>query len=75
MREKRCKNGRIERVSSAQQWRVLRALLDGSAISADPILWKAETLDPGESLTIWYEPHHVLLPELADMKDGVHIAH
>ncbi len=67
VREKRCDGDRIERVLSAQQWRVLRALLDESAVSADPILRKAETLDSGEYLTICYELHHVLLPELANM--------
>lgn len=68
MREKCCNDDRIERVLSAQQWRVLRALLDESVMSADPILRKGETLDAGEYLTICYELHHVLLPELADMR-------
>ena len=68
MREERRNDDRIERVLSAQQWRVLRALLDESAMSADPILRKGETLDSGEYLTICYELHHVLLPELADMR-------
>ena len=65
-RKKGCNNDRIERVLSAQQWRVVRALLAESAISADPILREGETLDAGEYLTICYELHHVLLPELAD---------
>ena len=68
MREKRCSHDRVERVLSAQQWRVLRALLDESAMSADPILRTGETLDAGEYLTVCYELHHVLLPELVDMK-------
>ncbi|MFC4542491.1 hypothetical protein ACFO5R_11215 [Halosolutus amylolyticus] len=37
-------------------------------MAADPILRKGETLDAGEYLTICYELHHVLLPELADMR-------
>jgi hypothetical protein len=37
-------------------------------MAADPILRKGETLDAGEYLTIRYELHHVLLPELADMR-------
>ncbi|WP_121741886.1 hypothetical protein [Natronorubrum halophilum] len=37
-------------------------------MSADPILRKEETLDAEEYLTICYELHHVLLPELADMR-------
>ena len=68
MREKRCNDDRIERVLSAQQWRVLRALLDESVMPADPILRKGETLDSGEYLTLCYELHHVLLPELTDMR-------
>lgn len=68
MREKRCNDDRIERVLSAQQWRVLRALLDESVMSADPILRKGEALDAEEYLTICYELHHVLLPELAGMR-------
>ncbi|ELZ25882.1 hypothetical protein C476_00487 [Natrinema limicola JCM 13563] len=68
MREERRNDDRIERVLSAQQWQVLRALLDESAMSADPILRKGETLGSGEYLTICYELHHVLLPELADMR-------
>ncbi|WP_171006650.1 hypothetical protein [Halalkalirubrum salinum] len=35
---------------------------------ADPILCEGETLDSAEYLTICYELHHNLLPELADMK-------
>lgn len=68
VREEYDNDDRIERVLSAQQWRVLHALLDESAMSADPILRKEETLDSEEYLTICYELHHVLLPELADMQ-------
>lgn len=35
-------------------------------MSADPILDEGETLDYQEHLTVCYEHHHVLLPELAD---------
>ena len=65
--EKRGSDDRLERVLAAQQWRVLRALLAESAIVADPILREGETLDSGEYLTICYELHHVLLPELAEL--------
>jgi len=68
VREKHCNEDRIKRVLSAQQRRVLRALLDESAMSADPILREEETPNSEEYLTICYELHHVLLPELADMK-------
>ena len=67
MSDERGNQDRIKRVLSAQQRRVLRALLDESSISADPILRKGETLNSGEYLTICYELHHVLLPQLADM--------
>ena len=66
MRDERCNQDRIKRVLSAQQRRILRALLDESSISADPILRKGETLNSGEYLTICYELHHVLLPKLSD---------
>lgn len=67
VRGERCNDDRIERVLSVQQCRVVRALLDESAMSADPILRKEETLDSEEYLTICYELHHVLLPELEDI--------
>jgi len=35
-------------------------------MSADPILRSGETLNSEEYLTICYELHHVLLPELSD---------
>lgn len=63
------RNGRrVESVLSAQPQRVLRALLEDSARPADPILREGETLDSQEHLTVCYELHHVLLPELADEK-------
>jgi len=57
---------RLERVLVAQQRRVLRALLRDGSRPADPILREAEPLDHEERLTVCYELHHVLLPELAD---------
>lgn len=57
---------RIERVLSAQQWRVLCALLGDGSRPADPILRDGERLGPEEYLTVCYELHHVLLPELSD---------
>ena len=68
MSEERCNQDRIKRVLSAQQRRVLRALLDESSMSADPILREGETLNSGEYLTVCYELHHVILPQLADMR-------
>jgi len=65
--EECCNDERIERVLSAQQWRVVRALLDENAMSADPILRREETFDSEEYITICYELHHVLLPELVDI--------
>jgi len=61
-----CTADRVERVLSAQQWRVLRALLRDGARPADPIVREGETLDSEEHLTVCYELHHVLLPELVD---------
>ena len=68
MREDHYNEDRIERVLSAQRVRVLRALLDESTLSADPILRKEETLGSEDYLTVCYELHHVLLPELANMR-------
>jgi hypothetical protein len=64
--DERCDGDRVERVLSAQQWRVVCALLDEGVISADPILREGETIDPEEYITVCYELHHVLLPELAE---------
>lgn len=61
-----CNGDRVGSVLAAQQWRVLRALLEDSSRPADPILREGETLDYEEHLTVCYELHHVLLPELAD---------
>ena len=51
---------------SAQQWRVILALLEDGSRPADPILREGEILDSEEYLTVCYELHHVLLPELAE---------
>ena len=64
--EERFDGDRVERVLSAQKRRVLRALLDARVIPADPILREGEVLHAEEYLTVCYELHHVLLPELAD---------
>jgi len=64
--EKGFDGDRVERVLSAQKRRVLRALLDTRVIPADPILREGEVLHAEEYLTVCYELHHVLLPELAD---------
>ena len=61
-----CPGDRVQRVLSAQQWRVLRALLNDGSRPADPILCDGDTLDVEERVTVCYEFHHVLLPELAD---------
>ena len=66
MSDECCNGDRVQRVLSAQPWRVLRALLKDGSMPADPILCEDETLDSEEHLTVCYELHHVLLPELAD---------
>lgn len=65
MSDECCNGNRVERVLSAQQWRVLRALLQDGSRPADPILCEDETLDYEEYLTACYELHHVLLPAFA----------
>lgn len=57
---------RLEPVLSAQPWRFVRALQEEPTTDADPILRSDETLDCEEYVTLCYELHHVLLPELAD---------
>lgn len=66
MTEKCCNGDQVEKVLSAQQERVLRALLEVSSRPPDPILREGETLNSEEHLTVCYELHHVLLPALAD---------
>lgn len=68
MSDERSNGDRVERVLSTQQWRVLRALLDERVIPADPIFGEGEMLGCEEHLTVCYELHHVLLPELAEMR-------
>jgi hypothetical protein len=60
---------RLGEVLSAQPRRLLHALRDDASRDADPILRREETLDPEEYVTLCYELHHVLLPELED--DGL----
>jgi len=57
-----CTGNRVESVLSAQQRRVVCALLDERSRPADPILCEGETLDCEEHLTVCYELHHVLFP-------------
>ena len=68
MSDERCNGDRLECVLSAQQWRVLCALLDERVLPADPILREGETLSAEEYITACYELHHVLLPELAERR-------
>lgn len=63
-----CTGTRVESVLPAQQRRVLYALLDERSRPADPILREGETLDCEEYLTVCYELHHVLLPELSESR-------
>lgn len=66
MGEDRSSADRVRRVLSVQPRRVLCALLKDGSRPADPILRDGETLHSEEHLTVCYELHHVLLPELAD---------
>lgn len=59
---------RLTCILSAQQRRVLRALTAECTLAADPILRAEENLDAEEYITVCYELHHVLLPELADRR-------
>ena len=68
VKETYSKDDRIEPVLEAQKRRILDALLDKRTMAADPILCEGRTLDSAEYLTICYELHHILLPELADMR-------
>ena len=54
----------VEPVLAAQQVRMLRALLDDVSKTADPILHHDETLASEQYVTVCYELHHILLPEL-----------
>lgn len=59
-------DGRIGPVLSAQPRRILRALLTEASREAEPVLWRDETLGCEEHVTLCYELHHVILPELED---------
>ncbi len=49
---------------SAQPRRILRALLTEASREAEPVLWRNEMLGCEEHVTLCYELHHVILPEL-----------
>lgn len=57
---------RLGPVLAAQPWRIVRSLRDDAARDADPILRRDETLGWEAYVTLCYELHHVLLPELED---------
>lgn len=59
-------DARIGPVLSAQPRRILRALLTEASREAEPVLWRNETLGCEEHVTLCYELHHVILPELED---------
>lgn len=56
----------IGSVLSAQPRRILRTLLTEPSREADPILRRNETLDRDEHVTLLYELHNVILPEMED---------
>jgi len=64
--DERRTSDRVERILSVQQVRFLCALLSDGSRRADPILRDGEILGSEEHLTVCYELHHVLLPELSD---------
>ena len=66
MSDERRTSDRVERILSVQQVRFLCALLSDGSRRADPILRDGEILGSEEHLTVCYELHHVLLPELSD---------
>ena len=55
---------RLGHVLSMQTERIVRALQDEPSIDANPILTRDETLESEEYVTLCYELHHVILPEL-----------
>ena len=59
-------DARIGPVLSAQPRRILRALLTEASREADPVLRRNETFGCEEHVTLCYELHHVILPELED---------
>ena len=56
---------RLEAALRAQPRRVLVALEDDEPLAATPILRDDETLGSEEYVTLVYELHHAVLPELA----------
>ena len=56
---------RLEAVLRAQERRVVAGLVDDEPLEATPILRADETLRCEEYVTLVYEFHHVILPELA----------
>lgn len=48
-----------------QKGRVVFALSDDVTMPATPILWDDESLSSEEYITLVYEFHHILLPELS----------
>jgi hypothetical protein len=58
-------DGQLGPVLSAQPWRILCALREDSPRDADPVLRADEQLDGEAYETLWYELHHIVLPELA----------
>ena len=56
---------RLEAALRAQPRRVIAALEDDERLDATPILRDDETLCSAEYVTLVYELHHAVLPELA----------
>lgn len=61
-----CNGNQLSSVLSAQQKRVLRALMNETELAPDPILHEGEMLNPDDYLIVIYELHHVLLPALEE---------
>lgn len=59
------RNERLETALREQPRRVLAALVDDEPLDATPILRDDEILSCEEYVTLVYEFHHVVLPELA----------
>lgn len=59
------RNERLETALREQPRRVIAALVDDEPLDATPILRDDEVLSCEEYVTLVYEFHHVVLPELA----------
>lgn len=59
------RNERLETALREQPRRVIAALVDDEPLDATPILRDDERLSGSEYVTLVYEFHHVVLPELA----------